>query len=179
MWPNIHIYVFNVKRKQHSMNTQNSLKVWSRCFHLPQSASAIYWPLNLVSMETPGCLTNPHSWTMAEIISASHKAGKHLCVQKQRQNEDSLRGNWEKRLRQKWRLHWRDSRNGTKKPTDETVFCSTAPINSYIYKLTAICVFCSRVTQEAHITWIHTWGKNGPAPRMMVNTGNEWMNYSS
>lgn len=60
------------------------------------SASAIYWPLNRVSMDTLGCLTNPRSWTMAEVISASHKAGKHLCVQKQRKNEDSLLGNWER-----------------------------------------------------------------------------------
>lgn len=32
---------------------------------------------------------------MAEVISASHKAGKHLCVQEQRKNEDSLLENWE------------------------------------------------------------------------------------
>lgn len=81
-------------------------------------ASAIYWPLNRVSMETPGCLTNLLSWTMAEVISPSHKAGKHLCVQRQEKNEDSLPENWERDWGKKWKFHWRGyrgSQNGGKK----------------------------------------------------------------
>lgn len=102
-------------------------------------------------METPGCLNNPHIWTMAEVISPSHETGKHLCVQEQRKKWGHFTGKLEKRLRQKWEFYRRGCR-GTKDLRDKTIFCSTAPINSDIYKLFVVYVSRSRVTRGARIT---------------------------
>lgn len=121
---------FNMKRKQHSMNTQDSLKVQSRCFNLLhflhlvwQSASAIYWPLNRVSMETPGCLTNTHSWTIAEVISASHKAvNTFVCRSKEKMRTVYRKIGKEIEAEMKVALKkYRGSRNGTKDPINEAL----------------------------------------------------------
>lgn len=40
-------------------------------------------------------------------------------------------------------------KSGTKEHADKTILCSTAPVNSDIYKLIMVYAFCS-VTQAAH-----------------------------
>lgn len=81
---------FNSKGKWHNTNSQESHLKPSHDLYISASSSAIYRPLNLVSKEMSGCLTDLLSWIKAEVISPSHKASKHLSVQERRKNEDSL-----------------------------------------------------------------------------------------
>ncbi len=81
---------FNTKRKQHSMNSQNALRIWSRCINLQH-----FYIMAKCNMLTPepgfhGDAWLPHQPAQrdrADVISPPHK---HLCLQEQRKKEASL-----------------------------------------------------------------------------------------
>lgn len=102
MWQMCQCTCFNTKRKQHSMNTQDSLKVQSRCINLQHFYMTAKCICNILTPE-PGFHGDtwlphqPAEQDRAEVISPSHEARKHLCVQEHRKkNEDSLLENWER-----------------------------------------------------------------------------------
>ena len=74
-----------------------------------------------------------------------------VCRSKEKKKWGHFTGKLEKRLRQKWEFY-RGGCRGTKDLRDKTIFCSTAPVNSDIYKLFVVYVSRGRVTRGARIT---------------------------
>lgn len=90
---------------------------------------------------------------MADVIWPSYKAGKHLCVQEQREREKEKRGEIRGKLEKKIEAEMeaalkRVSRGKTPK-------CSTAPVISDIHKMILIFVLCVRTKTTLH-TCKHT-----------------------
>lgn len=75
------------------MNTQDTLKVTMLQFTASVHLGRVFFCFKLtpeLGFHGNTCITNKHSWTMAEVYLAAHKASKHLCVCRSKDNTKTI-----------------------------------------------------------------------------------------
>lgn len=140
----------NTKRKP------QSTPQFAAFLHLTEAKPRYYWPLSRVSVETPRCSSTRCSWTKADVIWPSHKTGKHLCVEENREKRGKKRGRINGKLEKK--KIWAELKGGGMKKASrgkQAVRQGRAPLPQSSLTSTNHSLFLF-VCQESHNSHLET-----------------------